>query len=91
MTSSTTAHEYDDPAIGGMDFLLAVMRDVSVPLAIRIQAAAALLPVYRAPPQVLTIRITGGLGELTHEELVAFEARAPGDVLDWNDSKHSVH
>ena len=94
MTSLTphtsAAHEYDNPELSSVDFLLAVMRDVTLSLAIRMDAAAKLLPIYREPPQTLTIKIVGGLGELTHKELVAYEARAPGDVLDWN-SKKSVH
>jgi hypothetical protein len=91
MTSSPTAHEYDDPSLDAVDFLLAVMHDVTLELHLRMDAASRLLPIYRPPPQILHIKITGGLGELTHEELVAYEARAPGDALDWNDAKHSVH
>jgi hypothetical protein len=91
MTSSSTVHEYDDPSLDAVGFLLAVMHDQTLSLAVRVDAAHKLLPIYRPPPQILNIRITGGLGDLTHEELVAYEARAPGDVLDWNDAKHSVH
>jgi hypothetical protein len=87
MTSTSTAHPYDDPELSAVDFLLAVMRDVTLPLVVRVAAAERLLPIYRPPPEVLNIKITGGLGDLTHEELVAYEARAPGDVLDWNDAK----
>jgi hypothetical protein len=89
-SASPASHEYDDPSLSAVDFLLAVMRDQTLPLAVRADAANKLLSIYRPPPQTLNIRITGGLGELTHEELVAYEARAPGDVLDWNDAKHSV-
>ena len=87
----TCEHQYDDPSLSAVDFLLCIMRDVTLSLAIRMDAAHKLLPLYRDPPQTLHIKITGGLGDLTHDELVAYEARAPGDVLDWNDSKHSVH
>ena len=93
MTSSSSpasVHEYDDPSLSAVDFLLAVMHDQTLSLAIRMDAADKLLPIYRDPPQTLNIRITGGLGDLTHEELVAYEARAPGNVLDWND-KPWVH
>jgi hypothetical protein len=91
MTSTSTAHEYDDPSLDAVGFLLAVMHDQTLSLAVRMDAANKLLPIYRPPPQTLHIKITGGLGELTHEELVAYEALAPGDALDWNDAKHSVH
>jgi hypothetical protein len=89
-TTSPASHEYDDPSLDAVGFLLAVMRDTTLSLAIRMDAANKLLPIYRPPPQILNIRITGGLGDLTHDELVAYEARAPGDALDWNDAKYSV-
>jgi hypothetical protein len=90
MTSTSTAHEYDDPTLDAVDFLLAVMHDQTLAIAIRVDAAAKLLPIYRPPPQVIHIKITGGLGDLTPAELADYEARAPGDALDWNDAKHST-
>jgi hypothetical protein len=75
-------HAYDDPSINSMDFLLAIMRDHSVALAIRMDAAAKLLPLYREPPQTVYIKITGGL-QLTPEELAAIKARNQ-DVFAWD-------
>jgi hypothetical protein len=42
-------HLYDNPAITPKNFLLAVMRDPSVPLSLRIDAATFALPLT-APP-----------------------------------------
>jgi hypothetical protein len=89
-SSSTVSHEYDDPSLDAVDFLLAVMRDVTLPLAIRMDAANKLLPVYRPPPQILHIKITGGLGELTHAELADHEARRDDGLFAW-DLKPMVH
>jgi hypothetical protein len=91
MTSSTsTAHEYDDPELSAVDFLLCIMRDVTLELHIRVAAAEKLLPVYRPPPQVVHIKITGGLGELSHEELLTFAARTDDGLFAW-DLKPRVH
>lgn len=40
------AHKYDNPSIGSEDFLLAIMRDPTIALTIRMDAAAKLLPIY---------------------------------------------
>jgi hypothetical protein len=82
-------HAYDDPDLDSVGFLLAVMHDQTLSLAIRMDAAHKLLPIYQKT-ELVRIKITGGLGELTPAELADYEARAPGDVLDWNDAKHSV-
>ena len=80
-------HAYDDPSLSPVDFLLCVMRDVTLPLAVRVDAADKLLPLYQKPQPIQTIKITGGMGDLTHEELVA---RSGGDDFAW-DLKPRVH
>ena len=80
-------HAYDDPDLDSVGFLLAVMHDTSLALAIRMDAADKLLPLYQKPQPIQTIKITGGLSELTHEELVA---RSGGDDFAW-DLKPRVH
>jgi hypothetical protein len=42
------SHAYDDPDLSPIEFLLAVMRDTSLPLPIRISAASAVAP-YQHP------------------------------------------
>ena len=79
-----TPHKYDNPLIGSEDFLLAIMRDPTVALAIRLDAAAKLLPIYRDPTQTLHITVTGGLPALSPEQTVAFEVRNR-DMFDWRD------
>jgi hypothetical protein len=92
MTShaSPAIHEYDDPSLDAVGFLLAVMRDTTLSLAIRMDAANKLLPVYRPPPQILHIKITGGLGDLTLAELADYEARRDDGLFAW-DLKPRVH
>jgi hypothetical protein len=82
-------HQYNDQSIGSVDFLLAIMRDHTMPLAIRVDAAAKLLPIYQPPPQTLCIRITGGLPK----ELANIETKS-SDYFDWRDrpeDQTSVH
>jgi hypothetical protein len=50
-TSTSTNHLYDNPALGSLDFLLAVMHSPEVDLHDRIAAADALLPYIAAKPQ----------------------------------------
>jgi hypothetical protein len=50
-TSTTTNHLYDNPALGSLDFLLAVMHSSEVPIEHRIAAADALLPYIAPKPQ----------------------------------------
>jgi hypothetical protein len=78
-------HQYDDPSINGEQFLLAVMHDRSLPLAIRVDAADRLLPLYQEPRPVQTITITGGLPK----ELANIEARS-SDVFDWRDRRDAT-
>ena len=73
-----------------MGFLLAVMHDTSLALAIRMDAADKLLPLYQKPQPIQTIKITGGLHDLTHEELVNYEAHSSGNDFAW-DLKPRVH
>jgi len=42
--SQSTPHPYDDPDLGPLEFLLAVMRAEHLPLAVRIKAAASVAP-----------------------------------------------
>ena len=86
----TSAKSYDDPSLSAVDFLLCVMRDTELSLAIRMDAADKLLPLYQKPQPVQTIKITGGLQDLTHAELVALEARSSGNDFAW-DMKPRVH
>ena len=83
-------HEYDDPELSAVDFLLCVMRDQSLPLPVRVDAADKLLPLYQKPQPIQTIKITGGLQDLTHAELVTLEARSSGNDFAW-DLKPRVH
>jgi hypothetical protein len=48
--NATTKHEYDNPAITPLAFLLSVMRDHAVPLRVRIEAASMALPLTCLPP-----------------------------------------
>jgi hypothetical protein len=50
-STSTTNHLYDDPTLGSLEFLLAVMHSPEVDLIHRIAAADALLPYVKAKPQ----------------------------------------
>jgi hypothetical protein len=77
-------HAYDNPSLDGEQFLTAVMHDRSVALAILMDAAAKLLPIYQEPRPIQTITITGGLPELTPAELADIEARRC-EVFDWRD------
>jgi hypothetical protein len=67
MVKITKDHDYNDPNISPKDFMLAVMRDPSVPLSLRMDAANNVAPYEHAmaphiQPQVhLTLRIEGGL------------------------------
>jgi hypothetical protein len=46
----TTPHAYNDPDLGPLEFLLAVMRDTTLPITVRIQAAAAVAPFVTPRP-----------------------------------------
>jgi hypothetical protein len=46
-------HAYDNPELSAVQFLLAVMRDQSVPLYLRIDAARAAAPYEHAPIRVM--------------------------------------
>jgi len=56
-------HAYDAPGLSALDFLLAVMRDTSLPLHIRTEAARSAAPYVAAPhpasksPPTMTIQI----------------------------------
>jgi hypothetical protein len=67
-----TPHKYDDPELSAFDFLLCIMHDQTLPLALRADAAGKLLPVYREV-KIQTVRITGGL-DLSPAELAQLEA-----------------
>jgi hypothetical protein len=54
-STTTTNHLYDNPDLGPLDFLAAVMHSEEVPIAYRIAAADALLP-YVAPPIKPTVK-----------------------------------
>jgi hypothetical protein len=60
-----TDHAYNSPGLNSKEFLLAIMRDQTVPLARRIDVACKLLELWPHPwqyvPSHLTIHI-GGLG-----------------------------
>ena len=49
MSDPETPHPYDNPRLDPMSFLLAVMRDRTVPISQRIQAAAYLMPLTEHP------------------------------------------
>ena len=92
MTSSSTAHQYDNPELSAVDFLLCVMRDVELSLAVRVDAAAKLLPLYQKT-QTITIRIEGGMPNLTPDDVAAYAAlatRSSGNDFAW-DMKPRVH
>jgi hypothetical protein len=63
-------HAYDDPEIGPIEFLLAVLHDPTVPIQLRADAARHLCSLgygdlSQVPPrQHVTIHITGGLPKL---------------------------
>jgi hypothetical protein len=58
-------HEYDRRGISPIEFLLAVMRDPTLPIPIRAKAAKDLMDVgYVHITEHLTIRIEGGLPKL---------------------------
>jgi hypothetical protein len=48
--NQTPEHEYDNPAIRPLAFLLAVMRDRTLPIGTRIEAATMALPLVSSPP-----------------------------------------
>jgi hypothetical protein len=54
-------HEYNDPNISATDFLTAVMRDRTVILNLRVDAANHLMRLPQPPPAVVTIKIEGGM------------------------------
>ena len=89
MTSSSTAHQYDNPELSAVDFLLAVMRDRSLSIPVRVDAAAKLLPLYQKT-QTITIRIEGGLPNLSPDEVAASVTRSSGNDFAW-DLKPRVH
>jgi hypothetical protein len=60
-------HDYNDPNISATDFLTKVMHDRTVPLNLRVDAATYLLKLPEPPPSVVTIKIEGGVPELTPE------------------------
>jgi hypothetical protein len=64
--TSTTNHLYDNPDLGPLDFLLAVMHSPEVDLTDRIAAAAGLLPYYQPPlkPSVRPWYTNGILGDV---------------------------
>jgi hypothetical protein len=68
-----------------VDFLLAIMRDTTLELHLRMDAAARLLPVYRPPPLTLHIKILGGLPPGT-----AINASTDDGLFAW-DLKPLVH
>jgi hypothetical protein len=59
--TSTTNHLYDNPYLGPLDFLAAVMHAEEVSIADRIAAAEALLPYYQPPlmPSVRPLYVNG--------------------------------
>ena len=78
-----TPHPYDNPELSAFDFLVCIMRDVTLPLPVRVDAAGKLLPIYREM-KTTTVRITGGL-DLSPAELAELEAAKPDDdILMWN-------
>lgn len=78
-------HAYDNPDLDSVGLLLAVMRDTSLPLAVRVDAADKLLPIYRKT-EFLHITITGGLSP----DQVAARLTTSGDDFAW-DMKPRVH
>ena len=65
----STPHPCNDPSLGPLEFLYAVMRDTTFPMSVRIDAAAKLLPFTESVPRPAksvprcTI-VIGGLGPL---------------------------
>ena len=78
-------HKYDDPSLDSMGFLLCIMHDPAVPLHLRMDAASKLLPIYRAPPQIIHITITGGL------PLEAVIEAKSSDAFEWDTTNRLVH
>ena len=75
-------HSYDDPELSAVDFLLCVMRDTTLSLSVRADAAAKLLPLYQKT-QTIHITITGGFPNLTPDE-VAARVTNSGDDFAWD-------
>jgi hypothetical protein len=80
---------YDDPMLSSVDFLLSVMRDRTVPIETRMDAAEKLMPIYKEIKTVC-IKIIGGMKELTAEQKADIEARNC-NVFDWRDQPKEVH
>ena len=78
-------HAYDNPELSAVDFLLCVMRDTSLPLPVRVDAADKLLPLYQKT-ELVHITITGGLSP----DQVAARLTTSGDDFAW-DLKPRVH
>jgi hypothetical protein len=51
-------HEYNNPELSPKEFLLAIMHDTTVPMCMRIEAAAMVAPFYTAPQTTQKVRPT---------------------------------
>lgn len=91
-TQSQGDREFDRDDISAKEFLLAIMRDASLPIAVRMDAAAK-VAVYEHPrlAQVsqdttagITIRIEGGLPDLPGTRVIMPSGK-PGPVPNGHD------
>jgi hypothetical protein len=64
-------HDYNEPGLSATDFLYRVMRDQTVPLNFRVDAANHLLRLPPPPAPVVTIKIEGGMPEPADPDLLA--------------------
>ena len=76
----------DDPSIGAKAFLYACMRDRSLPLARRVEAAGYLMRIEpNGPPSELTIKILGRADPSAHYS----DDPRLDDFCDWQAKGHA--
>jgi hypothetical protein len=71
MVKVTPDHDYNEPGLSATDFLYRVMRNQTVPLSQRVEAATYLLRLPPPPTPVVTIKIEGGMPEPADPDLLA--------------------
>src|SRR5215813_6167431 len=79
-------HLYDDPDLSPLEFMLAVMRDTTLPLAIRLDAAAKVAPFYHRRLRSLNPHCTIVIPPLSYEPWA--EVCSPWPRSTANDSEN---